>query len=912
MRIQRLKIYNFVSIVKADIDFTKFKDGVFIISGPTGSGKSSIFDAIHFALYGTPSNHNRNAVRKTMFSTYASPKEWMSVTLTFVQDGKTYTVDRGMNSAGNTGVKLMLPNGEIINKVKEADVEIEKIIGLNGRQFDQMVMLEQGNFSKFLLADSSERGNLLRSVFDTQIFQNIQEYFKNKVSQIKRDIDNVVAQERVFLCGRTLEQMKDTYANKNASIEITKQRRNELDAQLETYQVQLPVRVAYEVAYDNYLTAQRNLADLNAKADHIKELELAGELTDRLKGAKTLAARTATLEASIKDWESRLAIAENTLAGFPDVAAQSSVSDTTLLLNEKSSVTEAIRCKERIALCELNIKHCHEHLEIAKPRLAELTQMREDLKQFREDHAVRVGYEFAVARYQNAQTEKAAEQERIAQAKAKLQELETNLEDNAIAFLKSRYPDTCPVCGSPYHGSDEHTDIDTERWKTYRALLSGIEKCNARINDLDKIEEPEPCAITLTSKELDAKIEETDFNLRANFLAYTCNPAVPGFSESFQEFEAYILKERNEIHVNESTIANERMVLDCNPFAEFSLEELKERAKTLEQKVREAEAEAARQAELMQMRSEWLAKKASYQEHVDSLTAELEELKLTEGYNLIPEYEEHKYTVDDYLLHEAEILKEVADYHSSYKMYASVSEPECEVETTSLTLKQKIQGISAEVNELSAEIANFQAEQNQLASAIEEVERLGTEREELSASLKEYDYMAKLTCGDNAAKVSLENFVLHRQLEWILQNSNKFLAQLTNNQYQLQLSWESTSGRKQGGLELSVLDTTNGTVRPSQTFSGGELFLLSLSLSLGLMISINAVFSTCSLEMLYIDEGFGALDAGTLNRALALIHSLQTVNSIGIISHVQDLIETIPQGLKVEKTLTGSKITHFG
>ena len=134
---------------------------------------------------------------------------------------------------------------------------------------------------------------------------------------------------------------------------------------------------------------------------------------------------------------------------------------------------------------------------------------------------------------------------------------------------------------------------------------------------------------------------------------------------------------------------------------------------------------------------------------------------------------------------------------------------------------------------------------------------------------------------------------------------------LSNNQFALNIRWESM-GRTQGGLEISILDRTSGKLRPAQTYSGGELFMLSLSLSLGLMASIGSLFSGISLDMLAIDEGFGTLDPECLSRVMSTLQGMHGISNVILISHVQELIDTIPQGFLVDKGLTGTTIKQFG
>lgn len=196
MRLQTLQIKNFISIKQATVNFEELNDGVFLISGPTGSGKSSMLDAIHWVLFGKTLSSNRASVSKEIRSSYAPKNEDTVVTLTFNQDKVDYKVIRTLKKDGGTAIQLFAP-GIIYDKIKEANEQLEKIIGLSVKQFDQMVMLEQGNFSKFLLADSRTRAEILRDIFDTQLFKEIELRFKDRCDKLKNTILNSVELEKV-------------------------------------------------------------------------------------------------------------------------------------------------------------------------------------------------------------------------------------------------------------------------------------------------------------------------------------------------------------------------------------------------------------------------------------------------------------------------------------------------------------------------------------------------------------------------------------------------------------------------------------------------------------------------------------------------------------------------------------------
>ena len=900
MRLQRMKIKNFLSIVNGDIDFTKFHEGVFVISGPTGSGKSAIFDAIHFALYGTPSNHNRDSMRKTLFSTYAPDNAWVDVELTFEQGGKNYKILRSMNKVGNTGVKLWLPTGAVLTKVGEVREAITEIISLNGNQFDQMVMLEQNNFSKFLLADSTERGSLLRSVFDTHLFQFIADYFKGKCSDIKRNIDSLVQAEQVVLCGRTLEQIRSEYLSGIGDIDGLKERKEILAKQLQEYQNQLPIRYEYEADHEKYLTAQKVLSDLEQNAELVTSYKQLKALNAELQLVGVLFHQFESFSERLTSINSRISQINWEIGQVPPLAATSSVEQIKQYTQQKSSYTAAkdvkvqliAAAKRQLDIQEKLTKLQSEDKESPESIRAKIEELNFQLQEV-------LSWEQSLEDYTSSEKRANEAQERIATLTRELEEEKSKIHDVAVAFLIENSTDTCPVCGKSYDQHPTSKGMQAADWSAIGRIESEIQRNQEIIAEFSVKKKPENCLIGTPSNELKTQLEE---------LGNLLNRRVQ------EEFVRQREIETLESQLHQENIILEDLKIQHSSYPEtiqaMTVSQIDTAIQVLDVSLAKAYEEEKKIEETKEKLNRLSWEHACLDREKDEVEKAIAEIKASPEFSKFDGYKTALPQIQWYAANESNVLEYISHYDSQKALYSSVTDPECTIKTPSAQLNQLIKGLTADVNEITVKIASFESKQEQLKDSIVRVEKFQQDRDDLREELKDYDFLAKQTSGDNANKVSLENFVLHRQLEWILQNSNRFLAQLSNNQYQLELSWEG-NGRKQGGLELSVLDTTNGTRRPSQTFSGGELFILSLSLSIGLMVSINAVFSTVSLEMLFIDEGFGTLDNATLNRVLALIHSLQSVHSIGIISHVQDLVESIPQGLKVEKLLTGTRITQF-
>ena len=299
------------------------------------------------------------------------------------------------------------------------------------------------------------------------------------------------------------------------------------------------------------------------------------------------------------------------------------------------------------------------------------------------------------------------------------------------------------------------------------------------------------------------------------------------------------------------------------------------------------------------------------------LTGELEQIKAhpeakSEGDPELEEAKLHRNLVCDYRLNINTYLYKIQQYEMLHDNLMSITEPVNPYPGyTSDSCKQILTDTNIGIEEAIHIISNAKNTIETRKQLVKQVKDIRKERERNTELYDENVYLYNLMSGKNNSRISFETFVLHRQLEWILKSSNQYLNTLSAGQFTLEVKWEAASSRTQGGLEITITDNFTGSNRPAQTFSGGELFMLSLSLSLGLMTAIDSLFTARDLNILFCDEGFGALDQECLGRTLATLRELKNIKMVGIISHVQELIDTIPQGFMVDKTVTGSKFKMF-
>lgn len=899
MRLRTLKIKNFISIRSAEINFEDLNDGVFLISGPTGSGKSSMLDAIHWVLFGKTLSSNRAAVTKEIRSTYAKSTEDTIVTLTFVQDKVDYKVTRTLTRAGNTSVQLVCP-GKIYDKVKEANEMLEHIIGLSVKQFDQMVMLEQGNFTKFLLADSRTRAEILRDIFDTQLFKDIELRLKGRTDDLKNTLVNSAELERGILQGEMLETIQsritlaaDTLKEENNRLSEFKRRQSDLQAKL-------PELLQYEQALAVYQKAQNELAELNRLEPEIKVLyakrQTFNDYADMLSWYDWLVHLRDELKScteSEADYQRRIA----SITVDDSLTAQ--LNDLQVRITQLNGTLASFRLVEDT---EQEIKSARNSLAEALVRREMLTERIESKSAERESLVQRLETR---KDYDRKKQEIADWEQTRQEVLKKIEEQQHYLDEHKHVYatvltqkLLDVSPDgVCPICGAPY--TAEHQEAESvEEIQQYELAQELLATNKADLANIPEFVEPE-CPEALNVSSLNGRLTECVTSLRADTDELDSLKArIIGLETTIKNLdEQYVLLKKNVLDKTREEVQTELTEAET-AYAEVTSKvdnnEMAKRSRNLLEGylngVREKKADLEKQ----------LHEHMTNQNAVDETSPELRKAL------------NHRADIDDYRIHINEYVYQIQHYEMLHNNLMSVEEPVNPYpEFTTESCKQAISDAGIGIEESVQRISEIQANRSAWIETVRRIEDMRKERDRIQKTYEQVSYVYNLLSGKNSAKISFETFVLHRQLEWILQASNQYLNTLSASQFELIVRWEAASGRAQGGLEITITDRTTGSTRPAQTFSGGELFMLSLSLSLGLMTAIDSLFTTRDLNLLFVDEGFGTLDQECLSRTLMTLRDLRNIKMVGIISHVQDLIDTIPQGFKVEKTVTGTKITMF-
>jgi exonuclease SbcC len=902
MRLQKLQIKNFISIKQASIDFEELNDGVFLISGPTGSGKSSMLDAIHWALFGKTLNSNRATMNKEIRSTYAPANEDTVVTLTFNQDKVDYKVIRTLKKDGGTAVQLFAP-GIIYDKVKEANEHLEKIIGLTVKQFDQMVMLEQGNFSKFLLADSRTRAEILRDIFDTQLFKDLELRFKDRCSDLKTLILNSTELEQNLLQGEMLETVESQIALTAETITAEQARLDDLKARQKEAESKLPEMIAYDQAYAVYIKAQtelEQLEQLKIEVDALyKKRDVFTNYSSVLDWYDTYNKTKADIDkckADAEDYRKRIAdiVVDDELSNKVS-ALQSRQTELSQLLEAFSQVE---RYKEQLSGYDTEIADLNTEKE-------SYTKVKDSYEEDKTDLQQRLDNRRAYDQQREAVLQRDVERTRMQQD---IESLEAFIESNKAAYSKvlvrklldMNEPGTCPICGAPY--TDEHTDasqaidsMDSEQ-RQLETKKNQLEALKVQLEKLPALLEPD-CTEATPFSEL-----TTQWNKVMSGIS-DMNMKIYDIDKKLQTITGSISVAKGELERLEPTIEGKD-----KEALEQELNQVKAEYSELWAKVDDNEM-AKRSRNLLEgYLNSVLEKETKLNQDMEHI---MQQPDAQADNDTLKAALQARSEIDDYRIHINDYLYKIQQYEMLRDNLMSVTKPENPYPgQTADSIKQIISDANIGIEEAISRISEAK---NSLESRKELVKRIQDIRKERQANTAKYDqhtYLYNLLSGKNSAKISVETFILHRQLEWILQSSNQYLHTLSAGQFELQVKWES-SGRAQGGLEINITDHFTGSTRPAQTYSGGELFMLSLSLSLGLMTAIDSLFTTKDLNLLFADEGFGTLDQECLSRTLLTLNELKNIRSVGIISHVQELIDTIPQGFVVEKTASGSRIKMF-
>ncbi len=895
--------------------------GIYLITGDTGAGKTTLFDAIAFALYGEASGAHRRA---EMFrSQYAQPDTPTFVEMRFLYRGETYQVRRNpaylrpkTRGSGFTTEQaeatFTYPDGRVVTKTAAVTEAVANLLGLSREQFSQIVMIAQGDFMRLLTAETTDRLKIFRDIFNTQIYEELQEGLRAEASRLKTRWEEARTDIDRALGSLSWDDESREGQNLAALLE------GEKSPPLEELRPALEALLAADGE-----EAARQDRKAHALEKALEEVnEAVGRFSAREKAAKALEEETDCLAA--------LACSEEPLgAAYREALAEGAARDALLgeILREQeygALYGELQGLEEAVARLEKDIAQTRETLQAEKDaqksteaQIAEiqgslrgLSTLEADLLR-REGEAVRLAEEARqLARLmtdckalQELQADLIKAQARYEEASERARELRGTYDALERAFLDAqagilarslREGEPCLVCGATQHPNPAALADHAPAEEAVQEAKAAWEKAAQRSGEESRK------AGVLGEKRRAAR---EDVALRSQGL-----PGVKGEGPEalLPLLEAAAARQAEALNEAENALAALKKEADRKKTLEERLPALAEAALSAEERIRKLE-EALRQLETEE--KNLLAAAGRLRSGLPYETAQLAQKALAEK-------EARKAALEENL--ESAKTAWEAWKKSRSESAAAVEALRAQVQDSDPldgpALLERRQALEGEKKALSAarEAVSLRLLNNR--RAFEEISRgedTLMEAEQAWSQVQTLSDTANGTLGGKQ-KITLETYVQMAFFDRILAKANVRLMMMTGGRLELKRREEGGNQRK-SGLELDVVDHYNGSQRSARTLSGGESFQASLSLALGLSDEIQARAGGIQMDSLFVDEGFGSLDEGALHQAMnALLQLSQGGNRlVGIISHVTELKERIDRQVVVTKKKTGGSAVEL-
>ena len=839
------------------VDFTELgESGLFLIAGDTGAGKTTLFDAISFALYGVATGDPSRRDFRSFRSDFAGPDADTWVSFTFLSGGRRYTVRRspsyvkpGRKSPCPAEAELNCDDGQSWTKVETVTAAVEALLGLTARQFSQVAMIAQGEFLSILRANSTERAEIFRRIFDTQLYSDITELLRQRQSEAVAALREAQS-AYLGLAAQVASGGDDEAAARVAGYAGSSGRGQELCGAVR--ELLARDREALRVLEDEHGQAARELNALtaalqNAETQNQGLLTLAQNtaLRDRLLGERAeMEALTLALERAAHAAEARHA----------QIAAGRERERLIQLEREAAARAEALAEAERAH------SQAHDALEAARAAGARLEELKAKRQALEEALPLFARHRQATAKLNRlrAQLQEALEKKALsAQRYAELSDAYLADQAGILAdALRGGRP--CPVCGATEHprparhvpdapGKGEVDQAAERRDQADLAARALSEQCAASAQECGDVLGRLKSAIN--DKEPSAELEEQ------------CRRLSEQFFRKITEIQASSEKAEQAYHA----AAGAMQTADALH---------QEACRTL---VRQRDAaEAARQAFAGALGDHGFADEDTYRAA------------------LLPDAERAGMEA-----RAARYQSELAGAEAAVKSLSGLWAGKQPVDAE--TLRADAAALNARIADLLRRVRTLEGRigvNEQLLPRLEAVvKRIAGCAEIFSVT----DDLAKTASGNvpGAVKISFETYILQYHFRRVIIEANKRLTQMSGGRFSLCQKREAALNVKTG-LALDVLDRHTGKVRDVGTLSGGESFLASLSLALGFADVVQSRRGGVRLDTLFIDEGFGTLDEESLTRALEVLEELAGGRRlIGIISHVAMLKERIPNKIIV-------------
>ena len=892
------------------------RGGLYLISGDTGAGKTFIFDAVTYALYGEMSGSGRDS--RSVRSQYALDGDVTEVELVFEYRGKEYTVRRNPEyirrkksghgfTTQTAGASLVMPDGSVTDGTSRVNEAVRDILGIDKGQFCSIAMIAQGEFRKVLVAGTDERQRLFRKLFDTRPYNDFAELLKEKNREITEGFNDKNREIKIAFqnisCGFdedlacSLQAAKENDCPADDIIMLLREMTECGNAKSAALKDELKRTEAGLAAANSALALiedhRRNVISLENAMNKSEELKL------KEKAAKAAADKASQELPEIEKMKKEEALLSSSLdiydrldsIGRELIKAEGSLDETRSDLKKTEKKRDA--AKEKLDKTTGGIEELKDSGE-------KLIAIRNDIENSRKTMEALRAFAVEASDIESLRKQLRSEQEEFEKLNRKAEQLEAEYSAMHSAFLREQAGilaaglkdgQACPVCGSVHHPAPAELSGDapsqSQLEKKQKEAKTARQKAAGRSGQASKTGGMLHTA-EINAKETALRETGTDDISKASVIA-----------------EASIERLGRHIEESEKTEKELSEKADRKSRLENSLGELKKSYEMLNEKAGALEKEAARlceSADGIKKRHDELAKGLAYGSKKEALSridaiASAVKKKEKETEKLKAAYDA---AVSEMKANEAAIVQ-LREVVSGY------------TDQDELQIREAKEKAEAAGEALSEHITGIAADLRSYANALRSIEKNAAELEHIRKQHEMIDPLAKTASGSLSGKerITLEAYVQTAYFERVIKHANLRLRIISDGRYEFVRSGSSADKRSLFGLDLSVCDHYTGTERPVNTLSGGESVMASLSLALGLSDEVQASAGGIRLDTMFVDEGFGSLDSETLEKAIRTLTELSDEDRlVGIISHVDALKSRIDRQIIVTKDrAAGSRIS---
>ena len=1001
------------------LDFSQLENhSMFLISGPTGAGKTSILDAMVYALYGEPSGE----VRKTdaIRSDFAEPKRMTRVDFSFAIGDAQYRVERlpkqmvakkrgtGMREQNASATVYEMKDGEwkvIATSAVAIRDTIQRIIGFRKDQFLQVVLLPQGEFRKLLVASTNEREELLHTLFRTELYRKLQEALKSAYDEAKAGIEENLMKQTALIQSiphdedtpvLTIEHVRELLENREPHRDGLVAKRNEAVTEVNRLNTLRNEWALYNQAQQSLIEATSKLDIVKAKEPERTHLREKVQFLNTLSPVHVLykqyidkQSSLTTLERALSDAEKSVDTAtqheSNCIEAHEALESQAETIQakrTTLAQLQQQSETfdelgslkkklsalrsdvEQLDSKKSEADLEMQrqlIKQIEVDVENLRKQLQENSTLLEKVPVIQEQLNHLQRYSELVEEISQVQKEVAAKDETLSildkavkEAKVHLERLEHLMQEGRayelVPFVKEDEP--CPVCGSIEHPhlatkpelypTKDEVEVARElRDNELQKQANEVGQRDALVGRVHELAHHKNAQVSILMASIDG-FSEADFaSIQQDLLAQmeglkTLRGESEQLGKTISDMERRLstakdtlakseiahnelLKTLHELEVNIGSVqAKIDSLSESLPTTDVEL--WRKQVTSLTREIKEYDAQlTVTTKQLEEARGQLSAKRG----RLETLSSQVKE----ERKNLELLHEEYTQSLQSISLSEIDFVEALSDFNALedfktklYDLEESFSTAQAVYDAalkTTETVVKPSDTVSDEIYDAAVErrdtlVGNLAAWDKET----KHIETTLTSLEELESAMGEarnkVEFLGRLNDLANGGEqgfknVTFERYVLGAILDEVVYAANLRLQKMSRSRYSLERSDYTGGGRGKQGLDLAVMDAFTGQSRPANTLSGGETFLASMALALGLADVIQSYAGGIHMDTMFIDEGFGTLDPDTLELAMETLVQLQSSGRlIGMISHVPELKTRIPAHLEVTRGDEGS------